>query len=85
MKEEQMKQRGLLRMFASYYRPHWKLFLLDMVCATAICGIDLAFPYISRLSLQQLLPQQAYRAFFVVIGSYLSFLPGILTRNRDWA
>lgn len=68
MKEEQMKQKGLLRMFASYYRPHWKLFLLDMVCATAICGIDLAFPYISRLSLQQLLPQQAYRAFFVVMA-----------------
>ena len=56
MKEEQMKQRGLLRMFASYYRPHWKLFLLDMICATAICGIDLAFPYISRLDVYKRQP-----------------------------
>ena len=68
MTAEQMKQNGMLRIFASYYKPHWKLFALDMVCATVICIIDLLFPYISRLSLQQLLPQQAYKAFFAVMA-----------------
>lgn len=56
MTREQMKQSGFLRIFASYYKPHWRLFALDMVCALVICVIDLAFPYVSRLSLQQLLP-----------------------------
>ena len=59
MRAEKMKQSGMLRIFASYYKPHWKLFALDMICATVICIIDLLFPYVSRLSLQQLLPQQA--------------------------
>lgn len=27
------RQKGYLKLFASYYKPHWKLFLLDMVCA----------------------------------------------------
>ena len=52
MTREQMKQSGFLRIFASYYKPHWRLFALDMVCALVICVIDLAFPYVSRLSLQ---------------------------------
>ncbi len=67
MTQQQMKECGMLRIFASYYRPHWRLFALDMICATVICLIDLAFPYVSRLSLQQLLPEQAYRAFFAVM------------------
>ena len=65
---QQMKQRGMLYIFASYYKPHWKLFALDMACALVICVIDLTFPLVSRMSMQQLLPAQAYRAFFVVMA-----------------
>ena len=57
-----------LYIFASYYKPHWKLFALDMACALVICVIDLTFPLVSRMSMQQLLPAQAYRAFFVVMA-----------------
>ena len=67
-REEQMKKRGYLSIFASYYKPHWKLFALDMVCALVICVIDLVFPYVSRYSMQQLLPESAYRAFFAVMA-----------------
>lgn len=38
------KQAGLLRQFAGYYKPHWKLFAADMLCATLIAGVDLVFP-----------------------------------------
>ena len=55
--------RGYLRIFASYYRPHWKLFALDMVCALLICIVDLLFPVLSRYSMQTLLPGQAFAAF----------------------
>ena len=41
MKQKRWKTDGYLRIFASYYRPHWKLFALDMVCALCICLVDL--------------------------------------------
>ncbi len=56
-----------LKIFLSYYGPHKHLFFLDMFCALIICLIDLAFPYVSRSALNTLLPQQEYRAFFLVI------------------
>ena len=66
--EERFKNRGYLSIFASYYKPHWRLFALDMVCALVICVIDLVFPYVSRYSMQELLPENAYGAFFAVMA-----------------
>lgn len=60
-----------LKIFLSYYGPHKSLFILDMCCALVICLIDLAFPYASRAALNQLLPQQEYRAFFWVVAFFL--------------
>ncbi|MCM1297163.1 MAG: ABC transporter ATP-binding protein, partial [Muribaculaceae bacterium] len=57
-----------LRLFASYYKPHWKLFALDMACAAGICAVDLLFPWVSRLSMQKLLPQGLYQTFFTVMA-----------------
>ena len=69
------RQKGYLKLFASYYKPHWKLFLLDMVCALCICIVDLLFPMVSRWSMQTLLPQKLFAAFFGVmaalIGAYV--------------
>ncbi|MBD5560001.1 MAG: ABC transporter ATP-binding protein [Clostridia bacterium] len=36
----------LFRQFAAYYRPYWKLFITDMICAIIVSAIDLAFPQI---------------------------------------
>ena len=75
MTREQMKKKGTLAVFASYYKPHMKIFVLDLLCALMIALIDLGFPYLSRYSLQTLLPENMYTAFFVVIailvGAYL--------------
>ena len=54
----------MIRQFAGYYRPHWKLFAADMLCATLIAAVDLIFPIVSRQSMQMLLPVNAYGAFF---------------------
>ncbi len=54
--------------FLSYFKPHWKLFLLDMLCALTVAGIDLAFPLISRTAMYQWLPDKAYKTFFIVMG-----------------
>ncbi len=69
--ESQRFKRGYLPIFLSYYRPHLKLFLLDMMCALGIALVDLAFPYSSRIALNQLLPEKAYGAFFSVMAILL--------------
>lgn len=56
-----------LKLFASYYRPHIKLFILDLFCAIGIAAVDLSFPMISRYSLQSLLPAGNYRTFAILM------------------
>jgi len=69
---ERMKfQRSHVSIFLSYYKPHLHLFLLDMACALGIALIDLAFPYVSRLSMQELLPENLFGAFFAVMACLL--------------
>ena len=72
--------RSPLVIFFSYFRPHWKLFALDMLCAIAVSVIDLVFPYVSRLSMQRLLPARMFKAFFLVIGAMVAayVLKGVL-------
>ena len=60
-----------LGIFLSYFRPHIGLFVLDMTCALLIALIDLAFPYISRMCMYDLIPESKYQAFFAVIGILL--------------
>ena len=57
-----------LAIFLSYFRPHRRLFALDIICAFMISLVDLAFPLISRTAMYQWLPQQQYRTFFIVMG-----------------
>ena len=68
MEGNTFRSRRYLRIFASYYKPHWKLFVLDMVCALCICLVDLAFPVVSRYSMQNLLPGRQFGAFFAVMA-----------------
>lgn len=55
------------KLFFSYFKPHMKLFLLDMFCALTISVIDLAFPFVSRMCMYTLLPEGAFKTFFVVM------------------
>ena len=57
-----------LAIFLRYFRPHRRLFALDIICAFMISLVDLAFPLISRTAMYQWLPQQQYRTFFIVMG-----------------
>ncbi len=68
MTREQIKEKGTLAVFASYYKPHLRLFILDMICALLMALVDLAFPYLSRYSLQTLLPESKFTAFFSVMA-----------------
>ena len=71
MSREKFKK-GYVSIFLSYYRPHLKLFILDMACALGIALVDLAFPAASRTALNELLPQNLYAAFFAVMALLLA-------------
>ena len=58
-----------LRMFLSYFKPHRKLFALDMTCALLVAVIDLAYPLVTRRVMYNILPEQQYRVFFVVMAA----------------
>lgn len=68
MTTRQFQESSALRIFLSYFKPHRKLFFLDMCCALMIAVIDLAFPYVSRWCMYQLLPESAYQTFFAVMA-----------------
>ena len=63
-----------LKIFFSYYKPHLKLFIADMICAFLIAAIDVAFPMFSRYALDVLIPNGNLRifTFFIIIlgGGY---------------
>ena len=65
------KQKSVMGRFVSYFRPHWKLFTLDMTCAVLIAVVDIIFPIVSREAMNRWLPQQEYRVFFIVMGIML--------------
>ena len=63
-----------IKIFFSYYKPHLKLFIADMICAFMIAAIDVAFPMFSRYALDILIPNGNLRifTFFIIIlgGGY---------------
>ncbi len=68
MNPEYFRKHSLLRIFIGYFKPHKKLFALDMLCALTVALIDLAFPLVSRTAMNELLPKNAYATFFAVMG-----------------
>lgn len=63
-----MKNKSDLSIFFSYFRPHRRLFAIDMACAVTASAIDLAFPYVSRLAMTRYLPENLFRTFFTVMA-----------------
>lgn len=58
-----------LRRFISYYRYEWKLFLLDMICASLIAIMDLMFPIVTRVFMKELIPNRELRLIAIYIGA----------------
>ena len=61
----------MLRKFASYYRPYIGLFILDLSCTVAIAAVELIFPIATRFAINELLPSDAYTAFFLLMALLL--------------
>ncbi len=61
------KNKSDLQIFLPYFKPHIGLFILDMACALAVGIIDLTFPAVSRWCMYTLLPESAWKTFWVVM------------------
>ena len=67
MTTKDFKNRSPIIIFLSYFKRHKKLFALDILCACLIAAVDLTFPLITRSALYDMLPNQMYRTFFIVM------------------
>ncbi len=51
----------LLKRFLVYYKPHRKLFILDMLAALIVAMLAVVYPMITRTMLNDLIPNQKYQ------------------------
>lgn len=68
MTTKEFQKHSMLQIFISYFKPHRRLFFLDIACALVMSLIDLAFPFVSRWCMYTLLPANAWQAFFGVMA-----------------
>ena len=65
----------MLKRFISYYKPHKRIFFLDMLAALTVAMIGIVYPIITRKMLNELIPDRNYRmiVFFglLLLGLYL--------------
>ena len=76
----------LVKRFAKYYRPHIPLFTLDFSCAFALAGLELVFPAVVSLIIDEILPARDLRLLFYYAGGLfaLYLLGCVLTYVVDF-
>ena len=67
MTTQDYQRKSPLSIFLHYFGNHKGLFAIDLGCAVGIAAIDLAFPLVTRKALYDLLPNQLYRTFFLIM------------------
>ena len=65
----------MIRRFMEYYKPHRKLFILDMSCAFLISALDLIFPMFSRKMVNEVIPagnmNLLFRWTMIMVGLFI--------------
>ena len=65
----------MIKRFASYYKPHMKLFLIDLLCATVVAIVDLIFPMISKNFIEEYIPDKNFdmmiKVTIIILFMYL--------------
>ena len=55
----------MIKKFISYYKPHWKLFSIDMFCSLLVAICDLFYPIIAKDIINDYVPNQNIRLLVV--------------------
>ncbi|MDD3999342.1 MAG: ABC transporter ATP-binding protein [Bacilli bacterium] len=61
----------MIKRFVRYYRPHMKLFIIDMACALFIAAIDLVFPVVTSKAQREYIPDGNLRLLLIAGGALL--------------
>ena len=69
--EKAAPRKGAIREFVAYYKPHKRMFFLDMCCALVISLVDIVFPVFTRRVLYDYIPNQLMRTFFLMAAGML--------------
>ena len=56
---------SMVKTFLSYYKPHWKLFSIDMLCAFLVACCDLVYPLIAEDIISDYVPNRNLRMVIV--------------------
>ncbi|MCH5163290.1 MAG: ABC transporter ATP-binding protein [Clostridiales bacterium] len=59
--------------FASYYKPHKTLFIIDMICAFTISAFNLVYPYITKEIINNYVPNKLITMLLSAAGLLLGF------------
>ncbi len=66
---------NMLKRFIAYYKPHRTVFCLDMLASLAVALVGIVYPVVTRLMLNDLIPNRNYRMVVVfgltLLGLYL--------------
>ena len=60
----------MLKRFLSYYKPHMKIFILDMLASLIVSLVGIVYPIVTRTMLNTLIPERKYK-LIVVAGAIL--------------
>ena len=69
--EKAAPKKGAIREFAGYYKPHMRMFTLDLCCALVISLVDILFPVFTRKVLYDYIPNQLMRTFALMAALML--------------
>ncbi len=61
----------MIKRFVSFYRPHLKLFILDMICAVLVAVCDLFYPVIAKDIINKFVPSKNLRMIVIWAGALL--------------
>ena len=65
----------MVKEFAKYYRPHFRLFIIDFSSAAIMAVLSLVFPLVVRMFIDEILPKGEVQALFmwggILLGLYI--------------
>ncbi len=71
-----------IRKFIQYYKPHWKLFFADMVCAFIVAVTGLFYPMIAKSMINDYVPNRNLRLLLIWGGVLLAIY--LLKAGLNW-
>ncbi|HHX48850.1 MAG TPA: ABC transporter ATP-binding protein [Clostridiales bacterium] len=76
-----MKKRDTVKKFIGYYKPHWKLFVLDTFCSLLIAAFNLFYPFITKNIINDYVPNKNMQLIIIwaVVLAIIYIVRAILT------